>query len=245
MRNLEFIRADWPAPPQVRAVTTTRLGGVSSGPYASFNLGDHVGDVPDRVRANRARLGETLGLGAPPLWLRQVHGTRVVDVGQAVEGTEADGIVSAESGRACAVLTADCLPILLCDRAGTRVAALHAGWRGLAAGIVEAGVRAMRAPAPALFAWLGPGIGRTAYEVGDEVREAFAERDPGAAAAFTRSPRGRWMADMYALARRRLNAAGVVAVYGGEYCTASQEALFFSYRRDGTTGRMASLIWLG
>jgi YfiH family protein len=240
---VRFINASWPAPDNVHALTTTRRGGVSGGPYASLNLGNHVGDAIEHVSANRACLAEALGLGAPPLWLRQVHGTRVVRVEHGAEGAEADGSMATEPGQVCAVLTADCLPILLCDRAGTRVAALHAGWRGLAAGIVEAGVRAM-GPGAELLAWLGPGIGQAAYEVGDEVREVFVDADRGAAAAFAPSPRGRWMADMYALARARLCATGITAVYGGEYCTASQADLFFSYRRDGTTGRMASLIWL-
>lgn len=241
---MHFVRPDWPAPKSVHAVTTTRIGGVSEGPYASLNLGAHVGDAPERVLANRTRLREALGLDAAPLWLRQVHGTRVVEAHWANEGTEADGSVATAPGGACAVLTADCLPILLCDRAGTRVAALHAGWRGLAAGIVEAGVRAMQVPGASLLAWLGPGISGAAYEVGDEVREAFVKSSAAAAAAFTPSARGRWMVDLYALARLRLSASGVAAVYGGEHCTASQKALFFSYRRDGTTGRMASLIWL-
>jgi hypothetical protein len=242
--RMEFIKPDWPAPARVRAVTTTRLGGVSEGRFASLNLGEHVGDRPDRVQANRARVRAALGFDSEPLWLRQVHGTRVVDAREASAGTEADGCASALPGRICVVLTADCLPILLCDRAGTRVAALHAGWRGLAAGVVEEGVRALGLPGDALLAWLGPAIGSHAYEVGTEVREAFVVRDPGTAAAFAPSARGRWLADLYALARRRLQAAGVNSVYGGGHCTVSEENLFFSHRRDGTTGRMASLIWL-
>lgn len=241
---MEFIRPNWPAPKSVHAITTTRVGGVSDGSYASLNLGDHVGDELDRVRTNRARVREALSLQAQPLWLRQVHGTRVVEVGRADEGTEADGSIATASGGVCAVLTADCLPILLCNRAGTRVAALHAGWRGLAAGIVEAGVRAMQVPGASLLAWLGPAISGAAYEVGDEVHDTFVESSAGAAAAFTPSPRGRWMVDLYALARLRLSAMDVAAVYGGEYCTAREKERFFSYRRDGTTGRMASLIWL-
>lgn len=241
---MELIRPDWPAPARVRAVTTTRAGGESAGPYASLNLGDHVGDEPARVRANRARLREALGLGVEPRWLRQVHGARMVDAARAGADTEADGCVAAARGQVCAVLTADCLPILLCDRAGTRVAALHAGWRGLAAGIVEAGVRAMRTPGEGLLAWLGPAISQAAYEVGEEVRAAFVRADAGAAAAFVPSPRGRWQVDLYALARARLRAQGVTAVYGGEYCTATRSDLFYSYRRDGATGRMGSLIWL-
>lgn len=241
---MNFIVPDWPAPATVRAVSTTRLGGTSVGRYASLNLGDHVGDEPERVRANRERVGAALGLRTEPRWLQQVHGTGVIDATQARPGIEADGSTTATRGIACAVLTADCLPILLCDRAGTRIAALHAGWRGLAAGIVETGVRAMALPGASLLAWLGPAIGQAAYEVGDEVREAFVGADALAAAAFAPSPRGRWLVDLYALARLRLRAAGVTAVYGGEYCTATRSDLFFSYRRDGTTGRMASLVWL-
>lgn len=244
MTRPELIPATWPAPARVRAVATTRAGGVSAGAYSSLNLGDHVGDEIDRVRGNRDRLRAAAGIRGEPFWLRQVHGTRVVEAGTAEEGVEADGSATSVPGQVCAVLTADCLPILLCDRAGTRVAALHAGWRGLAAGIVEAGVRAMRTPGESLLAWMGPAISRAAYEVGGEVRKAFVETDPQAAEAFGPGVRGKWMADLYALARIRLRAAGVTAVYGGDYCTATQAQLFFSYRRDGRTGRMASLVWL-
>lgn len=239
-----FLYPDWPAPANVRALVTTRAGGASRGPYASFNLGDHVGDDPAAVARNRARLRQALELDADPRWLRQVHGTRVIEAAAARPGEAADGAWTGHRGVACAVLSADCLPVFLCDRAGTRVALLHAGWRGLAAGIIEAGLRAFAVPPEAVHIWLGPAIGADAYEVGDEVRQAFVDADAGAAGAFRAGTRGKWYMDMHALARRRLDAQGVRSIHGGGYCTASQPALFYSYRRDGATGRMASLIWL-
>jgi len=235
---------DWPAPARVRALSTTRLGGVSAGPYRALNLGDHVGDDPQQVRVNRERLQRDAGVPTEPCWLRQVHGIDVVDVADAEPGSTADGSFATERNKVCVVLTADCLPILLCDRRGTTVAALHAGWRGLAAGIVEAGIARLGVPGASLLAWLGPAIGPTAFEVGDDVRDAFVGVDAEAAVAFTANPRGRWFADLYRLARRRLQRHGVGAIYGGGYCTYTQADLFYSYRRDGATGRMASLIWL-
>lgn len=242
-----WISADWPAPVQVRAGCTTRVGGASAAPWDSLNLGAHVGDAPDAVRENRARLQQGLALPAVPAWLNQVHGTTVVDgaAGEtAAEGPGADGAFAAQPGVVCAVLTADCLPVLLCDRAGTRVAAAHAGWRGLAAGVLEAALQALGGDPGQVMAWLGPAIGPAAYEVGDEVREAFVDGDARNAPAFVPARPGHWYADLYALARLRLRAAGVQAVYGGTRCTFSEPARFFSYRRDGVTGRMASLIWL-
>ena len=232
---------DWPAPANVRALMTTRTGGLSAGPWASLNLGDHVGDDPRCVAANRARL--CAALPAAPAWLKQVHGTCVVE---ATGGTaEADASVSRTPGQVCAVLTADCLPVLFCDRAGSVVAAAHAGWRGLANGVLEATVAAMRVPPGEIRAWMGAAIGPTAFEVGEDVREAFLERHPDTASAFA-SPdaHGKWRADLYTLARIRLAHAGVQAVSGGGHCTFSEPSVFFSYRRDGVTGRMASLIWL-
>lgn len=234
----------WPAPARVRACTTTRSGGSSAPPFDSANFALDTGDDDAAVRNNRARLQEALRLPEPPRWLRQVHGTRVVDAARAAPGSEADACVSTTPGRVCALLTADCVPVLLCDRAGTCVGAAHAGWRGLAAGVLENAVRAMHAPPGALLAWLGPGIGPAAFEVGEEVRAAFLAADPGAGEAFAPSAGGRWLADLYRLARRRLAAAGVYEVHGGEHCTYSDPARFFSYRRDGVTGRMATLIWL-
>jgi YfiH family protein len=240
----DFILPDWPASARVRAVCTVRAGGVSTGPYASLNLGDHVGDVPAAVAANRGRLAAALGLPTEPLWLNQMHGCSVAEADSARAGCEADAAVARGPGRACAVLTADCLPVLFCDRDGSRVAAAHAGWRGLAAGVLEAAVTALQTDPDRLLAWLGPAIGPAAYEVGGEVRRALLESTPGAETAFRPSPAGRWLADLYTLARLRLAAAGVTAVYGGHWCTFTDAERFFSYRRDGVTGRMASLVWI-
>lgn len=237
---MELILPDWPAPPNVRACTTTRDGGVSVGPYASLNLGDHVGDDPAHVTENRARLRRELALPAEPLWLTQVHGIAVAGG----EGGCADASVAFAPGTVCTVMTADCLPLLLCDRAGTRVAAVHAGWRGLLAGVIEAALARLAVPGGELLVWLGPAIGPESFEVGEEVRTAFMAEDAAASAAFRPSPGGRWLADIYALARLRLARSGVAAVYGGDLCTYSDAARFYSYRRDGVTGRMASLIWL-
>jgi len=242
--SLSFISPQWPAPSSVRAVSTTRAGGVSQPPFDSFNLAMHIGDVDDNVLRNRAQLREDARLPAEPRWLRQVHGTTVVDAASAADRPEADGSVADRPGAVCAVLTADCLPVLLCDRRGTVVAALHAGWRGLAAGIIEAGVARMQRPPQEIIAWLGPAIGPDAFEVGDEVRAAFIGHDDGAQRCFRAHGDGHWLADIYALAARRLSALGVEEVYGGGYCTLSERGNFFSYRRDGRCGRMASLIWL-
>lgn len=240
---MEILRPQWPAPPQVHACCTTRSGGMSRGPYASLNLGAHVGDDPEAVAANRRLLAEVLALPAAPRWLNQVHSTTAVDA----TGSEctADAAFAMAPGEVCAVLTADCLPLLLCDRAGTRVAAVHAGWRGLAEGVIESALEALALPGAALLAWLGPAIGPGAFEVGDEVREAFLHHDPWAASAFRPAARpGYWLADLYTLARQRLARCGVAQVYGGEHCTYSEPERFYSYRRDGVSGRMASLIWL-
>jgi len=242
--DIQYITPDWPAPSRVRALTTTRVGGTSVGPYASLNLGDHVNDDPDRVLRNRALLREACGLPAEPLWLRQVHGTEVVDALKAMPGVEADGAHTDTAGVVLAVLTADCLPVFLCDRRGAKVALLHAGWRGLSAGVIENGVRALDMPRSGLLAWLGPAIGPESYEVGDEVRAAFVGNDFGTADAFRERAPGRWHADLYTLARRRLNVLGVDAVYGGGSCTFRDAARFYSFRREPQTGRMASLIWI-
>jgi len=240
----EFILPDWPAPSRVHAVTTTRRGGVSLPPYDTFNLAGHVGDDADAVAANRVRLETALNLPAAPVWLQQVHGTGVVDAAHSANGAEADGAFAGAPAVVCAVLTADCLPVLLCDRAGTRVAALHAGWRGLASGVLEAGVDALGLAPADLLAWLGPAIGPEVFEVGEEVRAAFMAADAAASAAFRPSPTGRWLADLYRLARLRLAARGVSSVYGGGLCTVSDPDRFYSFRRERDTGRMASLIWL-
>ena len=244
-----MLTPDWSAPANVRAVMTTRAGGVSRAPYDSLNPASHVGDEPAAVAANRAILRDFLP--AEPLWLNQVHGDRVAVVGVDAEGTEADASLARGPGQVCAVLTADCLPVLFCDRAGSVVAAAHAGWRGLAGGVLERTVEAMAVPPGEILAWLGAAIGPERFEVGEEVRAAFVAHDPLAATVFRPALPGtldeapkKWLADIYALARLRLARVGVTAVYGGGLCTVSDPARFFSYRRDGRTGRMASLIWL-
>ncbi|MEO1766206.1 peptidoglycan editing factor PgeF [Thiobacter aerophilum] len=239
--TLAAILPDWPTPPHVRALVTTRAGGVSVGPYASLNLAAHVGDDPAAVAENRARLRRLLP--AEPLWLEQVHGTAVWRMEAGAPG-RADASVSRTAGQVCAVLTADCLPVLFADRAGTVVAAAHAGWRGLCAGVLERTVAAMQTDPGQIMSWLGPAIGPEAFQVGEEVRLAFLAVDAAAAEAFRADGPGRWRADLYALARMRLARAGVQAVFGGGLCTFSDPTRFFSYRRDGATGRMASLIWL-
>ncbi|HUP90825.1 MAG TPA: peptidoglycan editing factor PgeF [Solimonas sp.] len=244
VRDLELLRPDWPAPPWVHAGQTTRRGGVSQGPWATLNLGAHCGDAPEAVAENRRRLAAALALPAEPAWLQQVHGTNVVELGAAPVGApQADAAVARGPGQVCAVLTADCLPVLLCDRDGQVVGAAHAGWRGLLAGVLESAVGAMRVPPERLLAWLGAGIGPAAFEVGDEVRAAFVQRDPAAAAAFVPGAPGKHLADLYRLARLRLHAAGVGEVHGGGRCTLGERETFFSFRRDGRCGRMAALIW--
>ena len=241
-----WIVPDWPAPPKVRALITTRAGGVSRGAHAGLNLGERSGDDADAVRSNRANLRQWLP--AEPLWLCQVHGTTVVEADGAKGNPEADAAIARRPGMVCAALTADCLPVLLCDESGTTVAAVHAGWRGLCAGVIERTLLAMKRAPDSLLAYLGPAIGPAAYEVGAEVRDAFIAADPagssGSAAAFAPGRPGKFYADLYALARLRLARGGVARVYGGGYCTYTERERFYSYRRDGTTGRMASLIWM-
>jgi len=235
----------WPVSPQVRACSTTRHGGVSVAPYRSLNVGDHVGDAPRAVVENRQRVRLALDLPDEPLWLQQVHGTAVhYHDGQTATAIQADASYADQSGRVCGVMTADCLPLLVCDREGTKVAAIHAGWRGLCGGIIEQTLAAMAIPPAQLLVWLGPAIGPQAFEVGDEVRQAFINQHAQAARAFRPHGPGHWLADLYLLARLRLAQLGVSGVYGGEWCTYQDEARFFSYRRDGRTGRMVSLIWL-
>lgn len=243
--NSSLIYPDWPAPAWVHAVSTTRQGGVSSGPFSSFNLAQHVGDSEDDVALNRAQLVGNLCLPQEPAWMTQVHGSQVLNASDIDSSgmTEADASYSDKVGQACVAMTADCLPVLLCHRQKKIVAAVHAGWRGLAQGIIEASLSSFADDPSQIIAWLGPAISNKAFEVGEDVCRAFAE-DSDNPACFTATSDERWHADIYELARLRLNRAGVDAVYGGEYCTYSDAERFFSYRRDGKTGRMASLIWL-
>jgi YfiH family protein len=246
---------DWPAPPGVRAVFTTRVGGVSAPPFDSFNLGDHVRDEPLAVAGNRERLA-AFTTPARPVFLRQVHGTQVVRLARdTVDGTVADACVVQELGVAATIMVADCLPVLFAHASGTAVAAAHAGWRGLVHGVLEATARALRDAAGEgeLMAWLGPCIGPQAFEVGAEVCEAFVAADPEAAAHFWPLGEGQFLADLPALARRRLRSVGITDVHGNDgsdaWCTVSQDSRFFSHRRDaarlGSTGRMAACVWIG
>jgi len=244
-----WLRPDWPVPETVRAAFTLRGGGVSVGPYASLNLGAQVADDPLAVAENRRRINSSLALPAEPAWLSQVHGSRVVRLGSAVAaGAAADAVVTAEPGRVCVIQVADCLPVLFAARDGSVVGAAHAGWRGLAAGVLENTVSALGVPSGQLLAWIGPGIGVQNFEVGPEVREAFvgaaaAGQAAGVGAAFSANARGRWQCDLVALARLRLGSCGVTAIHGGGWCTFADDANFFSHRRDGRSGRMAALIW--
>ena len=276
--RLAWITPDWPAPPAVRVVTTTRSGGVSRAPYASLNLATGTGDVPAAVARNRAMVMSALEIEREPCWLDQVHGSEVVRAARYATAPRADAGVGDAGSPPCAVLTADCLPVVLCDAAGTRTGIAHAGWRGLAGGVIERCVAAMERPACELLAWLGPAIGAESYEVGPEVREACLAADPGAGRAFApctpdrceggpstpdrsegdppapaepRRPSApsapvadRWFADLYAIARSRLESLGIERVYGGGFCTCRDADRFFSHRRDGVTGRFATLAWI-
>lgn len=240
-----FIVPDWPAPGRVRAVSTTRTGGFSPAPWDSLNLGGHVGDDPERVEKNRRKLAECVGIPVSAFsFMNQVHGTDIAELPRK-SPVQADGGATSEAGVPCIVMTADCLPVLLCNKNGSRVAAAHAGWRGLCNGVLEQAVARFDDPAD-VMAWLGPAIGPGQFEVGAEVREAFIERGAEACEAFSPSSTpGHFMADLYQLARQRLTSAGVSQIYGGHWCTFSEPDRFFSYRRDGVTGRMASLIYIG
>jgi len=238
----DWIVPVWPAPAHVRALITTRSGGTSTGSYSSMNLGESVGDNPASVHANR-RLLKAL-LPAEPRWLRQMHGIHVVNAETLTHPGEADASIAIRPGCVCVVMVADCLPILITDRTGSRVAAAHAGWRGLAAGIIENTVQALATPGRNLLAYLGPAIGPSKFEVGDDVRDAFVSLDSAAGVAFQAHGPGKWRADLFQLARQRLAKLGLTDVYGGGQCTYSDPARFFSHRRDKVSGRMAALIWI-
>lgn len=242
LNDQDLIIPDWPAPANVKALQTTRAGGISKAPYDSLNLGMHVDDAPLDVAANRQRLNRYVP--TEPVWLNQVHGITVVDAGTASCVPDADAAFARTRHNVCAVMTADCLPVLICDKAGTIVAAVHAGWRSLLDGVIEATVAEMDKPGSGLLAWLGPAIGPNAFEVGDEVRAAFIARDAKAEQAFKPASNGKWLGDIFQLGRQRLANIGVTETYGGGLCTYNDAGRFFSFRRDQATGRMASLIWL-
>ncbi len=241
---LKLITPKWPAPAQIKAYTTTRLGGYSQAPYKGLNLAYHVGDDPKIVLANRAALIKNLKIPSQPVWLNQVHGIQTVTANSSNIHCTADAAFSTKCGQVCIVMTADCLPVLFCNRAGTRVAAAHAGWRGLVGGVLEACIQHLDIPIQEILVWLGPAIGPKAFEVGEEVRESFINFLPQATEAFTAHGHGHWLADLYLLAHQRLAHQGISAVFGGDFCTYTDTKHFYSYRRNKITGRMASLIWI-
>lgn len=246
-----FITPNWPSPANVRAMQTTRAGGVSLAPYHDFNLGAHVNDDAMAVAHNRQLLSPFMP--SEPVWINQVHGVKAIDAAIAGCAAEADAAYTIKENTVCVTMTADCLPVLLCDQAGTIVAAVHAGWKGLLDGVIESTVHRMLVAMPNLapqnlMVWLGPAIGPQAFEVGSEVREAFVTVDANATVAFklagnNEASYDKWLGDIYQLARQRLNTIGVSQIYGGDFCTYTDEARFFSYRRDNVTGRMATIIW--
>jgi len=239
-----WLQPDWPAPDHVRAVITSRIGGVSKPPYDSLNLSARVGDEGDDVMRNRSILQQTLALQNEPMWLKQVHGCTVADASIVERNTSADAAVCNQPAVVCAVLIADCLPVLFCDKQGKRIGIAHAGWRGLARGVIEATVDALKLDPERILVWLGPAIGPQAFEVSDEVRQVFITQDQHTENAFEQISEHKWLADIYHLALIKLSALSIKAVYGGELCTFERSEQFYSYRRNKVTGRMASLIWL-
>jgi polyphenol oxidase len=246
VKSPSLLEFEWQLPPGVRAAFTTRLGGVSEAPWDSFNVATHVGDEPAHVAANRARLRELCGWSAEPVWLNQIHGVEVTDldvIAPTSTPIAADASVTTRTGVACVVMVADCLPVLFASKDGSRIGAAHAGWRGLAGGVLEATVGALRVPGKELLAWIGPGISREHFEVGEEVRAEFVKLDSRAAACFERNARGRWQADLAGLAVQRLNGLGLSQITQGDWCTYADRKQFYSHRRDGKTGRLAGAIW--
>ena len=241
LNNTKFITPNWPAPANVKALQTTRNGGISVAPYNSFNLGSHVRDNPNHVAQNRQSLSQFLP--SEPVWLNQVHGINVIDAANTACAPDADASYTTQKNVVCVTMTADCLPILLCDTAGTLVASIHAGWRSLCDGVIEATIAKMGAESSQLMAWFGPAIGPNAFEVGAEVREQFIAKDAQAKLAFKQHG-NKYLSNIYQIATQRLNNCGVTRIDGGNFCTYSQTDQFFSFRRDGATGRMATLIWL-
>lgn len=242
MKNI--LIPDWPAPKHIKAFSTTRLDGFSHSPYDSFNLGYSVGDQHENVSKNREHLKQILNLPTEPLWLSQIHSTVIYKVDQETMPQNADGSYTTLKNTVCIVMTADCLPILLCDLSGTQIAAVHAGWRGLAEGVIESALNCFNHVNNKIIAWIGPAIGKTFYEVGDDIRDKFLEINEDFSKAFQPYKQSKWLADMNFIARQRLEKSGVSAIYGGNLCTYADTERFFSYRRDGVTGRMASLIWI-
>jgi len=243
MSGASYITPNWPAPSSIKGFVSTREGGISQSPFATLNLGVHVGDEPQAVETNRETFAQKINMPGSVVWLNQVHGTEVVTLPTNEQIDSADAAYSKSIGQVCAVLTADCLPVFFCDLAGQQVAVAHAGWRGLCAGVLETTLAKFTDPKQ-VMAWLGPAIGPNAFEVGQEVYEAFCEQEANAHVAFKSTSEGKWLADLYTLARQRLERVGVERVYGGDYCTYTEEEQFFSYRRDGQTGRMASVVWI-
>ena len=239
----EFVFPTWLAPPNIMACCSLRIGGSSTGDYDSFNLADHVGDQDEAVMTNRQRLKEVLKLHSEPKWLQQIHGTRVVNLDRD-DDLQADAAMTSQPDTVCSILTADCLPLLLCDKSGTRVAAIHAGWKGLLHGVIPATIQSMRCPTNQLLAWMGPAIGPQAYQVGEEVRAAFLQQNDAYTFAFLPDNVGQWMANLYQIAYTQLSQAGISDISGANYCTYMDTKRFFSFRRNNQTGRMASLIWM-
>lgn len=241
---LDIIKPDWPAPTHIRAFTTTRAGGFSQGNFSSLNLAAHVEDDWVAVNKNRLLLKQTFHLPQEPLWLTQIHGTETVVAELSQIDAMADASYTCKANTVCAVLTADCLPLLITDCAGTCVAAIHAGWKGLAAGIIETAVKKLPVDPDNLLVWLGPAIGPKTFEVSADVLQVFIQYDADAERAFTAINQEKWLANIYELAKQRLIKLGITATYGGEHCTMTEAEKFFSFRRDQKTGRMVSLIWI-
>ena len=243
---MNAIYPNWQAPKNIKALTTVRSGGVSLPPFDSFNLGDHVCDDPKAVQQNRSLLVDKFDLPHPPLFLTQTHSTKVIELPFTGSNVEADAVYTQQANQVCLVMTADCLPVLFFNKEGTEVAAAHAGWRGLCDGILEETVAKFKCPTSDIIAWLGPAIGPTAFQIGEEVVEQFCAFDPNAKLAFTPdlTTSGKFLGNLYQLATQRLNKLGITEISGGGHCTYTEQDKFFSYRRDKKTGRMASLIWI-
>lgn len=245
MQNLHYIFPDWLAPKNVHAASTTRTNGHSKSPFDSFNLGYGTEDNPENVKANREQLKDELHLPSEPIWLHQLHSNQVIHAENNSNKPQADATYATKSGKICVVMTADCMPVLICNRQGTKVAAVHAGWRGLAAGIIENTLKAMKLDPEDTLVWLGPAIGPEVFEVGEDVIQQFLQTDPKAQLAFQVKDNKKWLANLYLLAKQRLAQQGVTQVHGEGFCTFTDHQRFFSHRRDkGQTGRMATLIWL-